>query len=103
MCLGIPGEIVTIRPSTLRMGDVVFGSVRREVCLEYVPEAQVGDYVVVHAGFAIAKLDLDQAKETAVLIASALLLDTAAQTPANPSGSDGATPIDTDQVATEAT
>jgi len=57
MCLGIPGEILSIGHDSLRTSRVAFGGVVKEVCVAYVPEAQVGDYVVVHAGFAISRLD----------------------------------------------
>ena len=57
MCLGIPGEIQTIDEGALRTGRVAFGGTVKEVCLAYVPEARVGDFVVVHAGFAISRLD----------------------------------------------
>jgi len=64
MCLAIPGQIVSIDTSgTLRMGRVDFGGVIQEICLEYTPEIGVGDYAIVHVGFAIAKLDLDRANE----------------------------------------
>ncbi|MGD8873423.1 MAG: HypC/HybG/HupF family hydrogenase formation chaperone [Gemmatimonadota bacterium] len=66
MCLGIPGRIVDRRDDAgLAVGTVDFGGVRREVCLEYVAkEVDVGDYVVVHVGFAISKVDEDEAKRT---------------------------------------
>lgn len=66
MCLGIPGRIVDIRDSGgLPMGDVDFGGVRREVCLSYVAdEVAPGDYVVVHVGFAISKVDEAEAHRT---------------------------------------
>jgi len=59
MCLGIPGKILEIQAGEpgLRMGRVDFGGVVKEVCLAYVPEASVGDYVVVHVGFAISRLN----------------------------------------------
>lgn len=63
MCLGVPGQILTISgddPLT-RMGRVNFGGVVKEVCLAYTPEAQVGDYVVVHVGFAISQVDEKEA------------------------------------------
>ncbi len=62
MCLAIPGRVVTAEPGALRMGRVSFAGVIREVCLHYAPEAAVGDYVLVHAGFAIARLDEQQAR-----------------------------------------
>jgi hydrogenase expression/formation protein HypC len=63
MCLGIPGEIVEVRDEQgLRFGKVQFGGIARDVCLEYVPEATRGDYVVVHVGFAIALIDREEAE-----------------------------------------
>lgn len=70
MCLAIPGEIVEIRgddPLT-RMARVRFGGVIREASLAYVPEAEPGDYVLVHAGFAIQTLDEEEARRTLELI-----------------------------------
>lgn len=65
MCLGIPGRIQEIRDTELlRMGTVDFGGVSREVCLSYVPEAEVGEYVIVHVGFAISRLDEKEAMAT---------------------------------------
>ncbi|MGA2513998.1 MAG: HypC/HybG/HupF family hydrogenase formation chaperone [Candidatus Limnocylindrales bacterium] len=65
MCLGIPGKVVEIRDDEpLRMAKVDFGGVRKEACLAYVPEAQIGDYVIIHVGFAISRLDEDEALKT---------------------------------------
>ncbi|EKU96387.1 hydrogenase assembly chaperone HypC/HupF [Leptolyngbya sp. PCC 7375] len=65
MCLAVPGKIISIKGEDLsRMGRVSFGGVVKEVSLAYVPEAQAGDYVVVHVGFAISKLDLEEAEQT---------------------------------------
>jgi hydrogenase expression/formation protein HypC len=65
MCLAVPGRILRIElASGLRMGVVDFGGVTQEVCLEYTPEAEIGDYVVVHVGFAISKLDPTRAEES---------------------------------------
>ncbi|MGY0490633.1 HypC/HybG/HupF family hydrogenase formation chaperone [Streptomyces sp. WG-D5] len=65
MCLGIPGRVLAVREDAgVRMGDVDFGGVRREACLAYVPEAEVGTYVVVHVGFAISRLDEAEAVRT---------------------------------------
>jgi hydrogenase expression/formation protein HypC len=62
MCLGIPGEVLEIRDDNgLRVGKVRFAGITREVCLEYVPEAVQGDFVVVHVGFAISKIDPEEA------------------------------------------
>jgi hydrogenase expression/formation protein HypC len=62
MCLGIPGEVRSIEEGVLRTGKVAFGGVVKNVCLAYVPEAQIGDYVIVHAGFAISRLDAERAR-----------------------------------------
>jgi hydrogenase expression/formation protein HypC len=65
MCLGVPGKILEIyKAESLKMGKVDFSGVVREACLEYVPEAQVGDYVVVHVGFAISLLSEEEAQAT---------------------------------------
>ena len=62
MCLGIPGEILEIFPQhELRFAKVRFGGITREVCLECQPDAAVGDFVLVHVGFAIARIDRDEA------------------------------------------
>lgn len=65
MCLGVPGKIVSIAPDPtgLTMGKISFGGILKEVCLAYVPEAQVGDYVVVHVGFAISRIDESEAAQ----------------------------------------
>ena len=62
MCLGIPGEVLSVEEGALRTGRIAFGGIVKEVCLAYVPEAQPGDYVVVHAGFAISRLDREAAE-----------------------------------------
>jgi hydrogenase expression/formation protein HypC len=65
MCLGIPGKITEVYlDNNMHMGKVDFGGVLREVCLEAVDEAQVDDYVIVHAGFALSILSEDEAMET---------------------------------------
>lgn len=62
MCLSIPGKITEIRQDgSLLMGSVDFGGVSREICLDYVPEANVGEYVLIHVGFAISLLDEQEA------------------------------------------
>lgn len=69
MCLGVPGRIVEAQDSELmRMGKVDFGGIIREVSLAYVPEADVGDFVIVHAGFAISQVDEQEAQETLDLL-----------------------------------
>ena len=65
MCLGIPGRIVercAIADTALAAGLAEFDGLRRRICLELVPEATVGDYVVVHAGIAISQIDADEAE-----------------------------------------
>ena len=65
MCLGVPGEILSITggESLYRMARVSFGGIVKEVSLAYVPEAEPRDYVIVHVGFAISKLDEEEAKQ----------------------------------------
>lgn len=65
MCLGIPGRLLDRDESTgLPMGTVDFAGVRKQVCLAYVPEVQVGEYVIVHVGFAISQVDEAEAART---------------------------------------
>jgi hydrogenase expression/formation protein HypC len=69
MCLGVPGKIVEMyEQGGLLMGKIDFGGVAREVCLAYVPEAKIGDYTVVHVGFALNLLDEAEAQETLALL-----------------------------------
>ncbi len=64
MCLGIPGEVLTTYDSEgLLMGRVSFGGIVKEICLAYTPEAAVGDFVIVHVGFAISRVDEAEAAE----------------------------------------
>lgn len=70
MCLGVPGKVTAVREEHgTRMATVDFGGVTRSVCLAYVPDAVVGDYTIVHAGFAITRLDEASALETLALFA----------------------------------
>ena len=65
MCLGIPGKVTELyEQHGAKMGRVDFGGVLKDVCLEYVPEVVPGDYVIVHVGFAITRLDEESALET---------------------------------------
>ena len=69
MCLGIPGKITEIyNNGELMMGKVDFSGVTREVCLAYVPEAKVGDYTLVHVGFALNLISEEEANETMALL-----------------------------------
>lgn len=76
MCLGIPGKIIEIyEQNGLKMGKVDFGGAVREACLAYVPEAQIGDYTIVHVGFALNLIDEAQAQKTLELFQQIGLLD----------------------------
>lgn len=70
MCLAVPGRVIDIgeREGT-RMATVDFGGVVKEVCLEYLPDLQVGEYAIVHVGFALQRLDEESAKQTLELFA----------------------------------
>ena len=69
MCLGVPGKIVDVfEKNGLKMAKVDFGGIFREACLNYVPEAQVGEYCVIHVGFAISLLSETEAMETLDLL-----------------------------------
>lgn len=68
MCLGVPGKVLEIREELgTRMATVDFGGVTKDVCLAYVPEAEVGQYTVIHAGFAITMVDEASALQTLAL------------------------------------
>jgi hydrogenase expression/formation protein HypC len=65
MCLGVPGKIIEIMTDTpLRMGKIDFGGVIREACLEAIPDAVVGEYTIIHAGFALNVLSEEEAQDT---------------------------------------
>jgi hydrogenase expression/formation protein HypC len=65
MCLAVPGRILSIAEvDGVPMAEVDFGGVRKTVCLQYVPDAAIGEYVVVHVGFAIQRLDEESARQT---------------------------------------
>ena len=76
MCLGIPGKVIEIRDEAgLAMGRVDFGGVRKDACLAYLPELQIGDYVIVHVGFAISRVDEVEALRTLEILATMGVLD----------------------------
>jgi hydrogenase expression/formation protein HypC len=66
MCLAIPGKIIEISadPNGVRMGKANFGGIVKQICLEYTPEVERGDYVLVHVGFALSKVDEAEAART---------------------------------------
>ncbi len=69
MCLAIPGKLTDIyEKDSLRMAKIDFGGLVREICLAYTPEAKLGDYALVHVGFAISLMDETEAQETLQLL-----------------------------------
>jgi hydrogenase expression/formation protein HypC len=76
MCLAIPGRVEAITTDgLLRVGRVNFGGVVKSVCLDYVPEVVVGDYTIVHVGFALSKIDEKTAEETLKMFRDLDMLD----------------------------
>ncbi len=76
MCLAVPGKIIeTGENRGVRTGRVEFGGIVRQACLDFVPEARIGDYVLVHVGFAISRIDPAEARRTLDLLRSMDLLD----------------------------
>ena len=65
MCLGVPGQVMQIQENDqgMTMGTVSFGGIAKEVCLAYLPDVQVGDFVIVHVGFAISRVSEEEAQE----------------------------------------
>jgi hydrogenase expression/formation protein HypC len=71
MCLAIPGKVAHIDVAEgIRTGRIQFGGITRQACLDFVPEAKEGDYVLVHVGFAISVVDQDEAERTYALLES---------------------------------
>jgi hydrogenase expression/formation protein HypC len=69
MCLAVPGKILEVEEvGTSRLGKIDFGGVTRQAYLDFVPEAAVGDYVIVHVGFAISRVDAEEAARTFELL-----------------------------------
>ena len=84
MCLAIPGKVLSIDTSVQpAMGVVSFGGIEKQVCLELLPEAVLGDYVIVHVGFAISRMDEKEAMETLKLISE---IDESLDEPQPPEG-----------------
>ena len=76
MCLGVPGKILEIYTSgTLQMAKIDFGGVVREACVEAVPEAKVGDWTIIHAGFALNLMSEEEAAETLDVLRQLALID----------------------------
>jgi hydrogenase expression/formation protein HypC len=76
MCLAIPGKVLEISESNgLRVGRVNFGGIVSQACLDYVPGVETGDYVIVHVGFAISKVDREEAERTYQALESMGLLE----------------------------
>jgi hydrogenase expression/formation protein HypC len=76
MCLALPGRVVELREGgSVLLGTVDFDGTRREVCFASVPDVAVGEYVIVHVGFALARVDQDQARETLAMFRDMGLLD----------------------------
>ena len=71
MCLAIPGKVAEIQVKEgVRTGRVLFGGIARQACLDFVPEAREGDFVMVHVGFAISVVDKEEAERTYALLES---------------------------------
>ncbi len=76
MCLGIPGKIIKIwDESGTRMATVDFGGTTKKVCLAYLPDLQIGEYTIVHAGFALNRLDEESANHTLKMFADLGILE----------------------------
>jgi hydrogenase expression/formation protein HypC len=93
MCLGVPGQVTAVwEANGTRFATADFGGVTKEICLAYVPDVVVGDYTIVHVGFALTKLDEKSALETLELFRSVGLLDeelNVVQTPTGPTSAAG--------------
>jgi hydrogenase expression/formation protein HypC len=89
MCLAIPGKVAQIvEQDGIRSGRIQFGGITRQACLDFVPEAKEGDYVMVHVGFAISVVDREEAERTYALLESmGVLADELAGDPAGPAES----------------
>ena len=93
MCLGVPGQVTAVwEANGTRFATADFGGVTKEICLAYVPDVVVGDYTIVHVGFALTKLDEKSALETLELFRSVGLLDeelNVVRTPTGPTSAAG--------------
>lgn len=76
MCLAVPGKVLEVRESEgTRMATVDFGGVVKDVCLEYLPDLEVGEYAIVHVGFALQRLDEESARQTLELFGTLGMLE----------------------------
>jgi hydrogenase expression/formation protein HypC len=76
MCLSVPGRLIEVfRDGDILMGKVAFGGIAKNVCLEHVPEATPGEYVLVHVGFALARIDQEEAQRLFELLRALEPLD----------------------------
>jgi len=91
MCLAVPGKVIELRDDEagVRMGRVSFGGVTKEVCFAYLPEASVGDYVLVHVGFALNRIDEQEARRVFELLDAASDLHEARTDPSSGEGGEG--------------
>lgn len=90
MCLGVPGKIVEIyEKDGLPMGKIDFGGVTREACLAYVPEAQIGDYTLIHVGFALNVISEADAQETLALLREMDSMEIPGEPEIQPEGPEG--------------
>ena len=86
MCLAIPGKILSSDMSNgVRVGRVQFGGITREACLDFVPQAKVGDYVIVHVGFAISVVDREEAERSYELLQTMGVLESELKSDLEPS------------------
>ncbi len=93
MCLGVPGKVLEVRDERgTPMATVDFGGVTKDVCLAYTPEAEVGDYTLIHAGFAITMVDEESALKTLELFEQMGLLEEELGVPSEGATVDGSSP-----------
>jgi len=85
MCLGVPAKLVEVfQRDGLPMGKVELGGISKEICLAYTPEAQIGDYLLIHVGFAISRLEEDESQEIFSFLEQLEASDTAESPPSQP-------------------
>lgn len=93
MCLAVPGQVISIHDAQgTRMGRVNFGGIVKEVCLAYLPEVAIGDFAMVHVGFAITRIDEDSARKSLETFRELGLLDEEFEDPFAPKAAPGTPP-----------